>query len=234
MRRHPWETARAAFFLRVLLDSRALRPGARALDVGAGDAWFATQLVGAVPSATVVCWDVGYDTTTVQLPSIPGLSFVSALPASSFGLALLLDVLEHVEDDEAFLSSVVEHLSPGAAALVSVPAWPRLFGAHDRALHHHRRYAPAAARALIERAGLRVERAGGLFHSLLLPRLVALTRERAGTPSITPAIEWRRGPVLTGLADTLLAADTSVSRLASSVGLDLPGLSWWALCRKPS
>ena len=49
--------------------------------------------------------------------------------------------------DEAFLADViVPAMAPGAVALLSVPAHPRLFSDHDRMLEHARRYRPRAFR----------------------------------------------------------------------------------------
>jgi SAM-dependent methyltransferase len=234
-RRHPWETARADFFLRVLRDARLLRPDLAALDVGAGDAWFAARLAQA-SGAAVTCWDAAYAASPPPV-GLPGsLVFVSAPPPSRFDLALLLDVLEHVEDDGAFLRSVVEErLRPGASVLVSVPAWPALFSSHDRALLHHRRYRPAAARALLARSGLRIERSGGLFLSLLLPRALQTLLDRLGVRAThAHAGEWRHGAAITSAIHALLSADGAIARLASRTPLELPGLSWWALCRRPS
>ncbi len=236
-RRHPWETARASFFLRLLTDAGCLKPGVSVLDIGAGDAWFASRLADLATGASIVCWDTGYEDLPSPPSSHPSLRFVTAAPPSRFGLALLLDVLEHLEDDASFLRSIVdERLAPGAAILVSVPAWPWLFGDHDRRLRHHRRYTPRSARGLLERSGLRVERSGGLFHALLPPRLLALARERIAGPPAAPADlgSWGHGAATTALVSSLLVADNAISRLASNAGLDLPGLSWWALCRKPS
>ena len=60
--RHPWELVRADFFERLLADHDLL-DARRWLDVGAGDAWFATELVERLPAdATVTCWDINYTT----------------------------------------------------------------------------------------------------------------------------------------------------------------------------
>jgi hypothetical protein len=234
--RHPWETARASFFLRLLREEGALTPALTVLDVGAGDAWFATRLIASTPGARVVCYDPAY-LGAPPAPVSPALQHVTTLPPSRFGLVLLLDVLEHVEDDAAFLRSVVDgRLTQGASVLVSVPAWPGLFGDHDRRLRHHRRYAPRSARSLIEGAGLQIHRQGGLFHSLLLPRLLSLANEMLSFSPTSPAHagEWHHGPALTSAASALMAVDNAVSRLSSKAGLPLPGLSWWALCRESS
>src|SRR5512132_4567665 len=58
--RHPWELARAEFFLR-LLDTHNLLAARAWLDAGSGDGWFAGQLRRLLPAdARVTCWDVNY------------------------------------------------------------------------------------------------------------------------------------------------------------------------------
>jgi SAM-dependent methyltransferase len=239
-RRHPWEEARAAFFLRVLRDAGLLAPGVSVLDVGAGDGFFSRRLAAALPAdAQVTCWDAHYTDAhlgSTAFAATERLRFTRAAPGGTFGLALLLDVLEHVEDDLGFLRELVAaRLAPGAHALVSVPAWPALFSSHDVKLRHHRRYTPRAARAVVEGAGLEVVRGGGLFHALLLPRAAQVALERARRDPGPPRDlgEWDAPAPVTAFVRGALALDAGVSLALSRVGITLPGLSTWALCRKP-
>ncbi|HSD21859.1 MAG TPA: methyltransferase domain-containing protein [Anaeromyxobacter sp.] len=239
VRRHPWEEARVAFFLRVLREADLLAPGLAVLDVGAGDGFISRRLANALPAdARVTCWDANY--TDAHLASeafAPGerLRFTRAVPEGTFGLALLLDVLEHVEDDLGFLREVVvPRLAPGAHALVSVPAWPALFSSHDVKLRHHRRYTTGAMRAVVEGAGLEVVRAGGLFHALLLPRAAQVVLERARRRPSAPKDlgEWNAPAPVSALVKGALALDAGLSLALSRLGVALPGLSAWVLCRK--
>ena len=75
-----------------------------------------------------------------------------------FDLVCLFDVLEHVEQDEAALREIRALLAPGGRALITVPAHPSLFGPHDAALHHKRRYSRAQFQARLRAAGLRVQK----------------------------------------------------------------------------
>jgi SAM-dependent methyltransferase len=241
LRRHPWEVARARFFCRVLADAGALAGPRAVLDVGAGDGYLARALMDALPAGgEVVCLDPFYtDDDLGRFAAEPraGLSFVRAAPARRFDVILLLDVIEHVADDRAFLGDFVARLAPGGLVLVSVPAWQPLFSAHDTALKHYRRYSPAACRALLEAAGLATVQGGGLFHSLLAPRLLEVGGEkvaglfrRAPTPPANLG-EWRGGAFVTGVLERALAVDNALSRAFARRGLELPGLSVWALCR---
>ncbi len=236
--RHPWEVARFRFFVQVLSRARLLDPAAGILDVGAGDAWFARQLTARLPDPSrIFCWDTGYSDELLarMAASHGGLRFGRERPAGRFDVMLLLDVLEHVEDDRAFLAALArESLQPGGHALVSVPAWPALFSAHDRRLKHHRRYAPAAARALLRDAGLEVVSSGGLFHSMLLPRALQKVQERL-RPESAPRHDlgsWNAPRWLTALVNAVLACDARLSLAESARGWSVPGLSWWALCRR--
>ena len=55
-------------------------------------------------------------------------------------IVLLLDVLEHIEDDGAFLQSAVKHLKPGGFIIINVPALQSLFSRYDERVGHQRRY----------------------------------------------------------------------------------------------
>src|SRR6202043_1716729 len=132
--------------------------------------------------------------------SAPGIEFSAARPAGSFGGILMLDVIEHVEDDFGFVRDVITgSLAPGGWVLVSVPAYQALFSSHDRALRHFRRYAPGSIRRVLESAGLAVQVRGGLFHGLLPLRGAQAWREqrRPPTDASTGIGAWQGGERLT-------------------------------------
>src|SRR5207253_1181175 len=101
-RRHPWEEARFRFFARIVAATELPRP-VRILDVGAGDGWFARRLVERLgPAAEITCWDPAYTREQIdELSARAGgtIGFSASRPAAAFDLVLLLDVLEHVDDD---------------------------------------------------------------------------------------------------------------------------------------
>jgi SAM-dependent methyltransferase len=241
-RRHPWEVARAGFFLRLL--TRWGAAGSRILDVGAGDAWFARQLVEILPrGAELICWDVNYtaddlsdggsacDIGTIQRPVL-----TAQLPTGRFDGILMLDVIEHVEDDVSFVRHLVEgSLVEGGWALISVPAYQVLFTAHDQALRHFRRYSRRQCRRVLREAGLVVEWDGGLFHSLLALRVAQALKERAlgpGEGASEGIGTWRGAARTTRLLTDVLDAESRLALALGRRGLFVPGLSYWACCRR--
>jgi hypothetical protein len=220
-KRHPWEVARAEFFLRLLSRRGLLDTGTNWLDVGAGDAWFAGQLRRLLsPAASLTCWDINYSHEDIATRGEEGMTLVADRPTDRFDRVIMLDVIEHVD----------------AVVLVSVPAYPALFSSHDRTLRHCRRYSPGECRRLLEGSGLSVIAEGGLFHSLLPLRVGQVLLERARAPkSPSEGIgNWQAGATTTRAITRALITDGKLSLALSQRGLSLPGLSYWALCSTKS
>lgn len=229
--RHPWEVQRFEAYRRILADHDVLQAD-RVLDVGAGDSWFAERLLEHLPAgATVTCWDVNYGNDDLA-DALPGIERTQDRPVIAGDLVLLLDVLEHIEDPEAFIRTELSPITrSGTPVLVAVPAHQRLFSAHDEALGHFRRY---GRRELLEqlRPWVDVSDHGSLFTSLLLPRAVTVAAERvrrAPPASGDHGVgEWSGGRVVTSVVDGVLATDARLGRLAGRARVRLPGLSQWA------
>jgi SAM-dependent methyltransferase len=77
-----------------------------------------------------------------------------SLPAASADAVVAVNVMEHVEDDAAFLRHAARVLAPGGHALVFVPALPALYGSLDQAFEHYRRYTRGGLVARLREAGL--------------------------------------------------------------------------------
>jgi SAM-dependent methyltransferase len=75
----------------------------------------------------------------------------------SFDLVMALDVIEHIHDDQAAVAELVRVARPGATVLITVPAHPFLWSAHDEALHHKRRYRKKELKNVLVSAGLKIE-----------------------------------------------------------------------------
>jgi SAM-dependent methyltransferase len=95
-----------------------------------------------------------------------------ALDDGAYNLIAMLDVLEHIPGDREALAALRPKLAPCGRMLVTVPAMPWLWSAHDIAHHHQRRYTAKSLRAVFEGTGFRVRHLTH-FNTLLFPPIVA-------------------------------------------------------------
>ncbi len=80
-----------------------------------------------------------------------------------FDVILMLDVLEHIEDDAGTLQSLFSLLKPGGHAILTVPSLNWLWSVHDDINLHFRRYHRRPLRALLTQSGFHVRRLKYLF-----------------------------------------------------------------------
>lgn len=234
--RHPWETSRLAAIRKILKGT--ISEGISVLDLGCGDGFVALGLFKGT-GAKVVAVDSNF--TSSQIKRLSGVdrhvTFAKSIKGDErFALVLLLDVIEHVDKDAAFLKKLSsERLAEGGRVLITVPAFKALFSCHDRFLGHRRRYSLKELSALVEKSGLRAVSKGYLFSSLLLPRAVSVAAEKAlgRRAKVARGIgAWGRGRAVSTLFKAALDMDNSLCLLLSRAGVMLPGLTGWVLCEK--
>jgi SAM-dependent methyltransferase len=93
--------------------------------------------------------------------------------AQQADLFLLLDVLEHVEDDFAQFSAIAAAALKGAQILITVPADPSLWSEHDVSHGHYRRYEPHRLEMIWQDLPIRV-RLMSYFNARLYPVIRAV------------------------------------------------------------
>ena len=147
------------------------------------------------------------------------------LTENVFDVVMLLDVLEHV-NDEALLIDIQRILLPGGLAVITVPASPRLWSYRDEAAGHLRRYTRRQLMGRLTDARLHVEEMR--YYQFSLFPLVAVTR-----------LFGRRSPRLRDLEEepsrVLNKVMTLINRLEVRLSDFIPwpwGSSLVAICRK--
>ena len=133
------------------------RPQQLVVDFGAGAGTFSRPVAQA--GRHVVC--VETDPTlcrALQEAGHPVAQDLENLQDASVDCLYSLNVLEHIDNDEAVLRAWARKLKPGGQVFVYVPAFQMLYTSMDRKVGHVRRYTRGELRAKLERAGLRVTR----------------------------------------------------------------------------
>jgi SAM-dependent methyltransferase len=141
-----------------------LRPYARGrmLEVGAGRGTFSRELRDLGQSLTAV------EPSARLIPAlqqqVDGLSRVlvmcgvlSEIADNEFDCAVMLNVLEHIDDDAAVVADVFKRLAPGGTFCVWVPAFSGLYGEFDRLVGHCRRYRKRDLEDLLTSKGFAIQ-----------------------------------------------------------------------------
>lgn len=68
----------------------------------------------------------------------------------------MFDVLEHIENDRAFLNSLYQALTPDGKLYLTVPAYQFLWSNHDEHVGHFRRYSMSNLRKLLRSEGFEI------------------------------------------------------------------------------
>jgi SAM-dependent methyltransferase len=227
---HWWYRGRRRV-LRAELDRLPLPSDAEILDAGCGSGRTIDELarygraVGVDASETAIRTAHSRGRIGVRVGSLEALPF----PDDAFDLITCLDVLEHLPDDRAALAELRRVCRPNGWLVVTVPAYPRLWSAHDVANLHFRRYRRRELRAAVAHAGWALER-DTHFNALLLAPVAAVRRwPRSRTVAVSDLA--RTPTALNGLLELPLTLEARFLRR----GGRLPaGLSLLAVLRNPS
>lgn len=172
---HHWWYRGRRQIIHAELDRLALPEPARVLDAGCGSGRTLQELVryGAVEGielnedAAKMAGQRGDGEVKVgRLEDLPWAQ-------DTFDLIVCLDVIEHTPDDGLTLRELRRVCKPGGWLLVTVPAYPALWSAHDEANHHYRRYTRRSLRQAALSSGWQLTRMTS-FNSLLLAPAAAV------------------------------------------------------------
>ncbi len=228
---HWWFTARRRILDQVI--RRVIRPpaNARILELGCGTGHNLDMLgsFGTVEASELddharelAAKRLGRAIEQAALPDL------SRFPANSYDVVALLDVLEHVVDDKGSLNAIFTRLKPGGALILTVPANPWMWSAHDVAHHHHRRYRKADLARLAREAGYEIDLLSP-FNTMLFP-LIAGVRVLNKLRGHDSADDTLPSPVVNRTLDRLFGIEAGfIGRLPFPFGVSLV-----AVLRRPA
>lgn len=200
------------------------------LDVGAGSGFFSRTLLAGTSLEEAWCVDISYDSDSDSQEGAKPLRFRKSIASSKSDLVLMMDVLEHVDDDVALLMDYVAKVPSGTHFLISVPAFQSLWSSHDVFLEHKRRYTLRQLERVVLLAGLEI-RHSAYFFGLTLPLAAAMRMaSRLASDSVDqPKSQLtRHHPIINGALSMICSMELPLmhwNRLA--------GLTVFSLARKP-
>jgi SAM-dependent methyltransferase len=122
------------------------------IDVGSGSGFFMYELQEAIPEmiAKIYLVDIGYSDEEIASTKNQHIEKTKSLPDKiENAVAVMMDVLEHLEDDHAMLNAIKEKSVGENFYFITVPAFMSLWSGHDIYLGHYRRYTNDSLRKLL-------------------------------------------------------------------------------------
>jgi 2-polyprenyl-3-methyl-5-hydroxy-6-metoxy-1,4-benzoquinol methylase len=107
-------------------------------------------------------------------------------PGKTYGLVLMLDVLEHMADPNGALRHAIRLLSPGGVLVLTVPAFAIAWTSDDDINHHLTRYRRRTINEIAASSGMNVSLSRYFFHWTLPVKAMIRLKERiwsSGNPS---------------------------------------------------
>lgn len=237
-KRHPWEITRATV-IRSLLKSNGYQPGSAITDIGSGDCFVLNQFQQNKMGSHFTAVDNAFNNDIIEKlkTTYPGINaFYNSLEeydrsaATNSSWFLISDVIEHIENDGAFLDTLnsLSRKTAPAYCLVTVPAYQSLFSEHDTMLGHYRRYDLTQLKELCTSHKMEIKDSGYFFFSLLLPRFIFKRFRNKKTKTID---HWNGGAFITRILSSILWLDFKTGRFLKKMGINLPGLSCYCICK---
>lgn len=151
---HHWYYASKAKAMRRTLGEIS---ASKILDVGAGSGFFSRHLLKYTKAKEAWCVDISYTEDSNESELGKQINYRRSVSAIDADLILLMDVIEHVDDDIGFLKEYIDKVPQGSQFLITVPAFEFLWSGHDDFLGHKRRYTLKQLDAVVAQAGLTVK-----------------------------------------------------------------------------
>ncbi len=180
------------------------------MEIGCSSGFLIRDLTKTFPEAVVVGADVVKEPLYRLAKSLPGVPLIRfdllqcPLPNQSVDVLVMLNVLEHIEDDQLALQKAFNLLKPSGVLIIEVPAGPSLYDSYDAELQHFKRYSSAELQVKLTNVGFNIWRKSHLGF-VLFPAFAAVkmmnkystsrksksvVRDQAASTSSNGLIKW--------------------------------------------
>jgi hypothetical protein len=236
--RHPWETSRVNVAKHLIKSFRLKLPVQRIVDIGGGDAFVINSLYANNFAGEYFAIDIAYTPDVIAQLKVnynnSPITYLNSLEEyiekyndNVPTLFLCMDVLEHLDNEGVILSHLTSN--PHNYYFFSVPAFQSVFSSHDVLLGHYRRYTLSGFKSMLSSYGFTIQKKGYYFTSLLILRWLEKLLKKDKKESID---NWEGTKRKTAIINNVLTLDFKTTTLLGKMGITVPGLSCYCLCKK--
>lgn len=208
-------------------------------DIGAGDRYFDKQLVAVLKdeniNPVIYAVDNKYENTISNEKEIVIFNDITMIEKNSMDCIIMMDVLEHIQEDGIFLKLVLDRLKENGILIVTVPAFDTLLSSHDTYLKHFRRYSYKGLQKLLLSNKLKIIVSHYFYFSLFIVRWLQVTLEKNKSVEENVGIgmwKYSEESLITRSIKLVLNMDFNVNSILNKLGVRLPGLSLLAVAIK--
>ncbi len=159
------------------------------IDFGSGSGFFAYELLETYPEyiEDVLLIDIGYTDEELESTKNERVKKLRYIPKGiNDSIVIMMDVLEHIEDDYAILKEIKSKLGENAWFFITVPAFMSVWSSHDVYLGHYRRYTIPMVKKLLESCECDIENQyyiyGSIFPLVWMVRRLKRNEENMSNP----------------------------------------------------
>ncbi len=150
------------------------------LDIGAGAGIFGVHLQRQLSSAKYYFQEPIQSLSDSLVKRFGAKSQVLVSESYNQRGFVLLDVLEHIEDDKSFLTDLKTKMPSGSVLVITCPASPKLWSKWDQEMGHYRRYSKESLMSVCKAAGFEVLESKYIFHAFVLPAYLRTKKTEMG------------------------------------------------------
>lgn len=244
---HPWEYARCSVIDSIL--KKHIKPSdskSFVLDIGCGDVFFISNYCKRNSQFTPIAVDIAFDDTMInyfkekhrdlRMELYKNLSDVIISDSKKISMVFLLDVIEHIEKDEDFVHLVASqsYITKDTLFIITVPAFQSAYCLRDKWLGHYRRYSKKQLDIVAQKNNFEKIESGYFFTIPLLARYFQKGIEKLNQKKeekVEGIGNWKGGNLITALYKGILMADFYIMRFFHLLGINIPGLSTYIVCK---
>lgn len=209
------------------------------LEIGCSSGLTLEAMQAFFPKAKIVGTD--YDTTIVKKTSrrLPSMDIRQldvekcSLPDAMADGIVMVNVLEHLKNDEVAIDQVYRILKPGGVAVIEVPANPDLYDVFDKQVCHFRRYHMPTLVSHLRKAGFEMLDKSHLG-VLVYPVFYLMKKRNQNLLDASPERQWQIvSQELKGGGHPLLKFTFAVEAFLRKFMYLPAGIRCLVTCRKP-
>lgn len=190
------------------------------VDIGAGSGFFSLELerVYGKYIENIILVDLYYsDSEILECKDLKIQKQRSVPDDLHHSILLMMDVIEHVEDDGEFLNKILSRFRGENLIYVTVPAFQSLWSGHDVFLGHYRRYSLVKIRILLANSNIGLE--NYYYQYALIFPIAWILRSWSKKSSVVQNDMRPANPILNFLLKKVLAIEVPFMRYNSFLGL---------------